>query len=91
MFNITLINAHAPTEDAEDHIKENFYDTLEKIYDLAPQHDIKIVLGDFKAKIGKETTFRPTIGKESLHEETNNNGLRLIDFASGKCMIISST
>lgn len=91
MFNMTLINAHAPTEDAEDHVKEKFYDTLEKIYDLAPRHDIKIVLGDFNAKIGKEVTFRPTIGKESLHEETNNNGLRLIDFASGKCMTISST
>ena len=89
MFNMTLINAHAPTE--EDHVKEKFYDTLEKIYDLAPKHDIKIVLDDFNAKIGKETTFRPTIGKESLHKETNNNGLRLIDFASGKCMTISST
>ena len=89
MFNMTLINAHAPTE--EDHVKEKFYDTLEKIYDVTPKHDIKIVLGDFNAKIGKETTFRPTIGKESLHKETNNNGLRLIDFASGKCMTISST
>ena len=89
MFNMTLINAHAPTE--EDHVKEKFYDTLEKIYDVTPKYDIKIVLGDFNAKIGKETTFRPTIGKESLHKETNNNGLRLIDFASGKCMTISST
>ena len=91
MFNITIINVHAPTEDADDHIKESFYDKLEQTYDNAPQHDIKMVIGDFNAKIGKEVAFRPTIGKESLHEETNNNGLRLIDFASGKHMTVSST
>ena len=91
MFNITLINAHAPTEDSEDNDKDSFYEKLEKLYDDAPRHDVKIVLGDFNAKIGKEKAFRPTIGKESLHEDSNSNGIRLIDFATGKGMSISST
>lgn len=91
MFNITFINAHAPTEDSEECDKDSFYENLEKLYDHAPRHDVKIVLGDFNAKIGKEKAFRPTIGKESLHEESNNNGTRLIDFATGKGMSISST
>uniref|UniRef100_A0A2C9LZR5 Endonuclease/exonuclease/phosphatase domain-containing protein n=1 Tax=Biomphalaria glabrata TaxID=6526 RepID=A0A2C9LZR5_BIOGL len=83
-FNISFINVHALTEDEEDNTKEAFYDGLERIYDETPKHDIKIVLEDFNAKIGKEPAFRPTLGKESLHEETNNNGIRLVDFASGK-------
>ena len=91
MFNMTLINVHAPTEETDDKIKEPFYSALEKLYDEAPRHDIKIVIGDFNAKVGKETTFRPTIGKESLHEDSNNNGIRLIDFAIGKGMTVSST
>ena len=91
MFNITFINAHAPTEDTEDQVKESFYETLEKIYEEAPRHDIKIVIGDFNAKIGKEKVFMPTIGKESLHDESNDNGMRLIDFALGKGMSVSST
>jgi hypothetical protein len=29
---------------------------------------MKIMLGDFHAKVGKEDIFRPIIGNESLHE-----------------------
>jgi hypothetical protein len=31
------------------------------------------------------------IGKHSLHESTNENGLRLVDFAAGRQMAIKST
>ena len=62
MFNITLICA--PTEDTDENIKGTFYETLERVFDEAPRHDTKIVLGDFNAKIGKEIVYRPTIGKE---------------------------
>uniref|UniRef100_A0A2C9KQI7 Endonuclease/exonuclease/phosphatase domain-containing protein n=1 Tax=Biomphalaria glabrata TaxID=6526 RepID=A0A2C9KQI7_BIOGL len=87
-FNILFINVHTPTEDADDNTKEAFYDGLERIYDEAPKHDIKIVLEYFNAKIGKESAFIPIIGQESLHEETNNNGIRLVDFASGKGIFV---
>jgi hypothetical protein len=35
--------------------------------------------------------YTPTIGKYSLHESTNENGLRLVDFAAGRQMAIKST
>jgi sorting nexin-29 len=50
-----------------------------------------MVLGDMNAKVGREEIYRPAIGKWSLHEVTNENGLRLIDFATEKGMVIKST
>ena len=42
-------------------------------------------------KFGRENIFGPTVGKFSLHEETSDNGMRLIDFAAAKNMVVSST
>jgi len=47
-------------------------------------------MGDFNAKVGKEPGLAPNVGKYSLHEETNNNRWRMIDFAITKKMAISS-
>ena len=90
-FNITIINVHCPTEDKELEEKETFYQKLEDIYNQAPRNDIKIIIGDMNAKVGKEQEFMGTIGRHSLHNTTNENGMLLIDFAASKNMIISST
>ena len=45
---------------------------------------MKIILGDFNAKVGRENIFKPTIGNESLHQDSNNNGFRKINFANQK-------
>ena len=62
-FNYTLINVHAPTEDKESKDKDIFYEKLAKVYDEAPNRDIKIMLGDFNAKVGRESIYGRTIGK----------------------------
>jgi hypothetical protein len=33
---------------------------------------MKILLGDFNVKVGREGIFKPTIGNESLHEISND-------------------
>jgi hypothetical protein len=38
---------------------------------------MRILLGDFNAKVGREDIFNPTIGNESLHEISNDNGVRV--------------
>jgi len=49
-----------------------------------------MIVGDFNAKIGRENIYRPTIGPDSLHEISNNNGTRLIHFATSQELTISS-
>jgi len=90
-YKIAIINVHAPTEDKDNEIKDEFYEELEHLVEQLPNDYMKIVLGDFNAKIGKEDFFRPTIGPESLHEESNDNGVRVINFATGKNLIVKST
>ena len=43
---------------------------------------MKILLGDFNAKVGRENIFNPTIGNESLHRDTNDNGVVIVNFAT---------
>jgi Reverse transcriptase (RNA-dependent DNA polymerase) len=90
-FNYTLINVYAPTEEKDNESKELFYEKLVEVYDGAPKRDIKMVLGDFNAKIGREVYYQPTIGKFSLHENSNDNGTRVVDFAASRNMVVSST
>jgi exonuclease III len=75
---LILINCYSPTKDKNKEIKNEFYDSLDMLYDSLPADKPKIVIGDFNAKIGKETIYKSTIGSESLHEEFNDNGYKLI-------------
>jgi hypothetical protein len=68
---IIVLNVHAPTEDKTDEVKGSFYEELEHVFDKFPKYHMKLLLGDFNAKVGREDIFKPTIGNESLHEIIN--------------------
>jgi endonuclease/exonuclease/phosphatase family metal-dependent hydrolase len=50
-----------------------------------------MLLGDFNVKIGREDIFKPIIGNESLHETSNDNRVRVVNFATSKNLIVKST
>jgi len=52
---------------------------------------MKILLGDFNAKGARENIFKPTIGNDSLHQGGNDNGVRIVNFATSKNLVIKST
>jgi hypothetical protein len=52
---------------------------------------MKILLGDFNAKVGREDIFKLIIGNESLYEASNGNGVRVVNFATLKNLIVKST
>ncbi|XP_050079549.1 uncharacterized protein LOC126567367 [Anopheles maculipalpis] len=90
-FNLSIINVHSPHLGSTDDEKELFFTQLEKVYDRCPQHDVKIVIGDLNAQVGQEEAYKPTIGSFSAHQLINDNGIRLINFASSKHMSFSSS
>jgi hypothetical protein len=49
---------------------------LGRVFDKFPKYHMKILLGDFNAKVGKEDIFKPTVGNECLHAISNDNGVR---------------
>jgi hypothetical protein len=52
---------------------------------------MKILLRDFNAKVGREDIFKLIVGNESLHEISNDNGVRLVHFGTSKNLRVKST
>jgi hypothetical protein len=88
---IIVLNVYAPTEDKTDDVKDSFYDKLEWVFDKFLKYHTKILLGDFNAKVGQDDIFKPTIGNESLYKISNDNGVRIVNFATSKNLIVRST
>jgi hypothetical protein len=49
---------------------------------------MKILLRDFNAKIGGENIFKTTIGNDSIHQDSNDNGVRILNFATSENLVI---
>jgi hypothetical protein len=71
-------------------MKDSFYEELERVFDKFPKYHMKILLGEFNAKVGREDIFKPTIGNESLHEISNYKRVRLVNFATSKKLTVKS-
>jgi hypothetical protein len=78
---------HAPCKDTSDDIKDSFYEELGRVFDQFPRYNMKILLGDFNAKVGREDIFKPTIGNESSHEISNDNEVRVVNYATSKNLV----
>jgi hypothetical protein len=52
---------------------------------------MKILLGGFNSNAGRENIFKPTIGNGSSHEISNDNGVRIVNFATSKNLVVKST
>lgn len=70
----TIISAYAPTLMAEDEVKEHFYSQLDCVLRTIPASDKLVLLGDFNARVGRESTlWNRVIGKEGVGS-CNTNG-----------------
>ena len=61
------------------------------MFDHFPKYHMKILLGDFNAKLVREDIFKPIIGQESLHQDSNENGVRIINIDTSKNLVVKST
>ena len=80
--NSAVVNVHAPNEEKSDESKDIFYEELEQVFDHFPKYHMKMLLGDFNANMGRENIFKPTIGQKILHQDSNDNEVRPVNFTT---------
>jgi hypothetical protein len=51
-----------PKEDKMDYVKDRFYEELEQVFDKFPKYPMKILIGDFCAKVGREDILNQQLG-----------------------------
>jgi hypothetical protein len=70
-------------------IQNSFYEELQQVLGYFPQYHMKILVGDFNAKLRREDILKLTISNESLHQDSNDNGVGLVHFATSKNLVVS--
>ena len=78
-FNITVIQVHVPTSNAEEAEAERFYEDLQDLLEVTPKKDVLIIIEDWNEKVGSQETPGVT-GKFGLGI-WNEAGQRLIEFS----------
>ena len=77
-FNITVIQAYAPTSNAEEAEVQQFYEDLQDLLELTPSKDVLFIIGDWNVKVGSQETPEVT-GKFGLGV-LNEAGQMLTEF-----------
>jgi len=88
-FNITVIQAYAPTSNAEEAEVEWLYEDLQDLLELTPKKDVLFIIGDWNAKVESQETPGVT-GKFGLGVR-NETGQRLIEFCQENTLVIANT
>ena len=85
-FNITVIQVHTPTSNAE---VQWFYEDLQDLPELASKKDVFFIIGDWNAKAGNHE-MPGVIGKFGLGVQ-NKAVQRLIEFCQENALVIPNT
>ena len=87
-FNITVIQAYAPTTNAEEAETDQFYEDLQ-LLELTPKKDVLLIIGDWNAEVESQE-IKETTGKFGLGAQ-NEAGQRLIEFCRENKLVITNT
>ena len=88
-FNIIVIQAYAPTSNAEEAEVEWFFEDLQDILELTAKKDVLFIIGDWNAKVGSQEIPVVT-GKFDLGVQ-NEAGQRLTEFCQENALVIANT
>jgi hypothetical protein len=66
------------------------YTKLERVFNKFSKYQMKVLLEDFNAEVGRQDIFKPTIGNKSLHKISNDNRVRVVNFATSKNLTVKS-
>jgi hypothetical protein len=51
---------------------------------------MKILLEEFNAKVGIKNVLKLAIGNQSLHQDSNDNGVRIVNFATSRNLVVNT-
>ena len=88
-FNITVIQAYAPTSNAEKAEVERFYEDLLDLLELTPKKDVLFIIGGWTAKVGSQET--PGVTGKFGFGIRNETGQRLTEFCQDNALVIANT
>ncbi|XP_068675615.1 craniofacial development protein 2-like [Montipora foliosa] len=87
----TLVSVYSPTLQADLAVKEAFYGDLHTVITRIDPKDKLIVLGDFNARVGRDSQlWKGVLGKHGL-SNCNDNGRLLLQFCSQHQLTITNT
>ena len=84
-----VIQAYAPTSNAEEAEAERFYEDVQDLLELTPKRDALFIIGDWNAKVGSQETSGVT-GKFGLGVQ-NKAGQRLREFCQRNALVTANT
>ena len=90
--NVSIIAVYAPTN-LDDQVEEaeKFYLELQKTVSDVPHRDFTLLLGDFNARVGNDSSsWKGVIGAFGPKEK-NRNGDRLLDFCALNHLVVTNT
>ena len=77
--------------EADDEVKDDFYEQLQKIVDEVPRHDMLLVVGHCNAKLGEQQLGEEgTVEKFGMTGERSDNGERFVSFCALNNLAIAS-
>ena len=91
-FIITIIQVFAPTSGHDDSEVDHFYQHHQEIIHQIPKKDILVVQGDWNAKVGKDAQADwGEVCGPYCNVETNERGLKLLEFATFNNLLLTNT
>ena len=84
-----VIQAYAPSSNAEEAEVELFYEDLQYLLELTPKRDVLFIIGDWNAKVRSQGTPGVT-GKFGLGAR-NEAGQRLVEFRQENALVTANT
>ncbi|VDO88339.1 unnamed protein product [Schistosoma margrebowiei] len=86
-----IIQCYTPTNDYNEDAIDQFYNRLQSIVEKCPTKELTILMGDFSAKVGTDSTgYEDIMGRHGLGER-NENGERFANLCAFNKLVIGGT
>ena len=86
-FNITVIQAYAPSNAVEAEV-EWFCEDIQNLLELTPKKDVLFITGDWNVKVGSQEI--PEVTDKFCLEVQNEAGQRLIEFCQENTLVTAN-